>query len=63
MIRLIFKEDDATCVAGFGGPVVTTNRTFDLELSVVEEWLRGGSDYQYRQFVGMELIPTKEPTR
>jgi hypothetical protein len=57
MIRIIVQTDDASMAANVGGNVLTTMRTFDVELPELEEFLRGADKkYMHRQAIGIELI-------
>lgn len=55
MLRLIIRSDDANMASHVGGAVLTTYRTFDVDLPEVERALntRGLS---HAQLVGCEVI-------
>ena len=58
MIRILAKDDDATMAANIGGSVLSTYRTFDVDLPEVEAWLisRQGNAYAQAQIIGWELL-------
>lgn len=56
MIRLLCIDVDTGDAANVGGPVITVGRTFDLENTAVEEWLRSVPDWHKRQVVAVEII-------
>lgn len=65
MIRLIVRTDDAGMAAHVGGPVITSYKTFDVNLPEIEALLRGGgssnNDFSYRVLVGAEVITPELP--
>ena len=57
MIRLLCAEDDAGMAANIGGAVVTTIRSFDGDVTAMEEWLTEKiGNYRQRRFVGIEIV-------
>lgn len=59
MIRIIVRTDSAGMAANVGGSVQTTFRTFDVELTEVEAFLREDQGtYGHRQVTGIELPST-----
>lgn len=61
MIRLIFVETDAGPMLHGGAPAATVmHKSFDLDLDVVETWLKEpAGTYITRSFVGIEILPNK----
>lgn len=57
-IRLLVRTDDAAMPSHVGGSVLTTFKTFDVELPEVEAFLsESQGTYAHRQLVGVEVIP------
>ena len=63
-IRVVARIDDAIMAANVGGSVLVTYRTFEVEMPVVEAFLRAEpeSKYEHRQVVGIELV-SKDPSK
>lgn len=61
-IRIIVRQSDEGAARHVGGPVQTSHKTFDVDLSEVEHFLRatGQPDYICREVIGVELLPTDE---
>jgi hypothetical protein len=57
MVRIVCLEADAGFAANMGGPVKQEVKTFDVNLPLVEEWLRKSEPFCQRSFVGIELLP------
>jgi len=60
VIRVIVRTDDAAMAANVGGHVLTTYKTFDVDLDVaeLEKFLRLSlPEYSHRQICGWELLP------
>lgn len=60
-LRIIVRTDNMNHAAHVGAPVVTTYRTFDVDLPEVEEYLRAGGynedgSFLVRQVIGAEEI-------
>lgn len=64
-LRLIVRIDDANMAAHVGGPVITSYRTFDVDLPEVEALLRGGGSgdngFSYRALCGAEVVTLALP--
>ena len=61
MIRIIVFEADGGMAANVGGPVLTTHRTFDVEIPELESFLSEPRKsktmlYTNRGVVGVEVI-------
>lgn len=65
MIRLICRETDCGAAANVGGPVEVSHKTFEIDIPVVEQWLREhiGESFSYytRSIVGFEFIEQRTP--
>ena len=61
-LRIIVRTDDANMAANVGGSVLTTYRTFDVELPEVEQFLLSlESRFEHRQVSGVEIVCPDEP--
>ena len=57
MLRLTVRTDDASMAANVGGAVLTTHRSFDVDLPALEAFLREKHhSLCHRQVVGYELL-------
>ncbi len=61
MIRVICRDVNIGAAANVGGPVDIEHRTFDVELTAIETWLKEPSvmndHYRTREVIGFELLP------
>lgn len=61
MIRIIAQRDDAGMAASVGGNVLTSFKTFDVEVPEIEAWLcYEPNGYSHAQVIGIEVISVPE---
>jgi hypothetical protein len=61
MLRIIVRIDDAGMAANVGGSVLTSFKTFDVDLPEIEKMLEVGK-YGHAQVVGVEILPNPRNT-
>lgn len=57
MIRIIVQSCDAGMACNVGGSVLTTYKTFDVDLPEVEKFLAQKEMYVQKQISGFEVLP------
>jgi hypothetical protein len=59
MLRIVTKQDNAGMAANCGGSVLSTLKTFDIELPEVEAYLKSfdKDTYSHVQVIGVEVLP------
>jgi hypothetical protein len=65
VIRIVAKKDNAGMAANVGGSVISTIKTFDVEIPELELYLNscGKDGYSHVQVVGVEVLygPLMDP--